>query len=115
MATEGSRISATAEAGVMTNGAAMAAFMAAGIGAFAIGLVVGLNEAGLFAAPTLYGPAGGLSGRATMGTIAWLVAWAILHRRWNGREIAPRRVYSSTLLLIGLGVLATFPPVWGLL
>jgi hypothetical protein len=93
----------------------MAAFMGGGIGAFAMGLVVVLNEAGLFAAPTLYGPAGGLSGRTTIGTIAWLVAWVILHRRWNGREIASRRVYSLTLLLIGLGVLATFPPVWGLL
>jgi hypothetical protein len=34
----------------------MAAVLAAGIGAFAITCFVILNEAGLFAAPTLYGP-----------------------------------------------------------
>jgi hypothetical protein len=99
----------------VTNGSAVAAFLAAGIGAFALGLVVLLNEAGIFAAPTLYGPAGGVSGRTTLGVIAWLVAWGVLHSRWHGREMASRRIYALTLLLVGLGVLATFPPVWGLL
>ena len=44
-----------------TNGAAMAAALGAGIGASAMGIFVLLNEAGLFAAPALYGPAGGVS------------------------------------------------------
>jgi hypothetical protein len=97
------------------NGSAMAAFLGGGIGAFAMGLVVILNEAGIFAAPTLYGPAGGVSGRTTLATIVWLVVWGVLHHRWNGREIAPRRMYPVTLMLIGLGILATFPPIWRLL
>jgi hypothetical protein len=97
------------------NGSAMAAFLGGGIGAFAMGLVVILNEAGIFAAPTLYGPAGGVSGRTTLATIAWLVVWGVLHYRWNGREVAPRRIYPVTLILIGLGILGTFPPVWRLL
>ena len=58
------------------NGAAMAAALAAGIGAFAMGLFVLLNEAGLFAAPALYGPAGGVTGRTTFATVVWLGAWA---------------------------------------
>ena len=62
------------------NGTALTAFLAAGIGAFGMGLVVILNEVGLFAAPTLYGPAGGVSGRTTLATVIWLVAWTILHR-----------------------------------
>jgi hypothetical protein len=41
------------------NGAAMAAILSSGIGAFAMAFFVILNEAGLFTAPTLYGPAGG--------------------------------------------------------
>ena len=41
------------------NGSAMAALLGGGIGAFGMGAVVLLNEAGLFAAPTLYAPAGG--------------------------------------------------------
>ena len=60
------------------NGSAMAALLGGGIGAFAMGAVVLLNEAGLFAAPTLYAPAGGVSGRTTLATIVWLIAWAVL-------------------------------------
>ena len=97
-----------------TNGAALAAFLAAGIGAFGMGLVVILNEAGLFSAPTLYGPAGGVSGRTTLATAIWLVAWAILHRRWKGRSLQPGRVHAATAVLIVLGLILTFPPVWGL-
>jgi hypothetical protein len=39
----------------------------------------------------------------------------MLHRRWRHHEIASRRLFIVTLALIGLGTLATFPPVWGLL
>ena len=97
------------------NGSAMAALLAGGIGAFAMGAVVLLNEAGLFAAPALYAPAGGVSGRTTLATLAWLMAWAVLHNRWKSREIAPRGVAAVTLILIGLGVLGAFPPLWTLL
>jgi hypothetical protein len=97
------------------NGSAMAAFLGGGIGAFAMGAVVLLNEAGIFAAPTLYAPAGGVSGRTTVATIVWLVAWAVLHHRWKSREIAPGRVGALTMILVALGVLGTFPPVWSLL
>jgi hypothetical protein len=97
------------------NGSAVAALLAGGIGAFAMGAVVLLNEAGIFAAPTLYPPAGGVSGRTTLATIVWLTAWAVLHQRWKARENAPTRVGLVTLILIALGVLGTFPPVWALL
>src|SRR3546814_11456369 len=55
-----------------TNGAALAAILAAGIGAFAIGLVVIVNETGLLAVPALYAPAGGVSGRTTLAALIWL-------------------------------------------
>jgi len=98
----------------MTNGAAAAAFLGAGIGAFAVGTFTLLNEAGWFVAPTLYGPAGGVSGRTTLAAVTWLLAWAILHNRWRGREVAPGTIYAAALLLIVLGIVGTFPPVWGL-
>jgi len=98
----------------ITNGAALAAFLAAGIGAFTMGLVVILNEAGLFAAPALYQPAGGVTGRTAIASAIWLIVWAFLHRRWKDREIAPSGVTLLTLVLIGLGILLTFPPVWSL-
>lgn len=97
------------------NGAVMASFLGAGVGAFAMGVIVVLNEAGLFVAPTLYAPAGGVTGRTTIATIVWLIWWAALHYRWQARQIAPAGVYAATLILVALGVLGTFPPVWRLL
>jgi len=97
------------------NGSAMASFLGAGIGACAMGIIVLLNEAGIFAAPTLYAPAGGVSGRTTLAIVVWLAGWGLLHHRWKRLEMAPHRVYIATLVLTVLGILATFPPVWGLL
>jgi hypothetical protein len=94
------------------NGSAMAAFLAAGIGSFAMGAIVLLNEAGMFAAPALYAPAGGVSGRTTLATVAWLAAWELLHYRWKGRALETGRVSALTLALLALGILATFPPAW---
>ena len=98
-----------------TNGAAMAAILGAAFGSLALGAVVLANESGLFAAPALYEPAGGLSGRTTLGVAAWLLAWGILHRRWQGRMIDVRRVFVWTVVCVVLAVVLTFPPVWGLL
>lgn len=98
----------------LPNGAAMAAFLAAGIGTFAVGFFVLLNEMGIFAAPALYGPAGGVSGRTTFAVVAWLVAWVALHARWNEREIGAGRVWRIIAMLVATGILATFPPFWGL-
>ena len=98
----------------VANGAALASFLGAGIGAFAMGFFASINEAGVFVAPTLYGPAGGVSGRTTFAIAAWLIAWGLLHNRWKHRQIASGPVSAITLTLIGLGILGTFPPVWGL-
>ena len=72
---------------VIPCGGALAAVLAAGIGAFTLGLLVIADEAGLSLAPTIYGPSGGLSGRSTLAVIAWLVAWGILHWRWRNRNV----------------------------
>jgi hypothetical protein len=93
----------------------MAAVLGAGIGSSAIGAFVLLNEAGLFAAPTLYGPAGGVTGRTTFATIVWLLAWGVLHARWKSREVASGAVFTWTIVLVVLAIIATLPPVWGLL
>lgn len=99
----------------LVNGPAWAAYLAAGIGAFAMGLIVVLNEVGFFTAPTLYAPSGGVSGRTTIAVIVWLTAWAVIHSRWNAREVDSLRIGSITLLLILLGILGTFPPLWSLM
>ena len=102
------------EGEAVANGAALAAFLAAGIGAFALGTIVVLDATGLFAAPALYAPAGGVTGRTTLAAAVWLIGWAVLHRRWKDRQIEARAVYPLGLLLIGVGILLTFPPVWRL-
>ena len=98
-----------------TNGAAMAAILAAGIGSLAMGVFVLANEAGIFTAPSLYGPAGGLSGRSTFALVVWLLAWSLLHARWQGRTIAGAPVFAWTVALIAIAAVATFPPVWAFL
>ncbi len=98
----------------VTNGAAMAAFLAAGIGAFVTGLIVILNETGLFSVPALYAPSGGASGRTALAVVIWLIVWALLHNRWKSRQLQPGPVNSAMLALIVLGLILAFPPVWGL-
>ncbi len=97
------------------NGAGLAALLAAGVGSLAMGGFVLANEAGLFVAPSLYPPAGGLSGRSTFAVAVWLLAWGVLHARWRGRDVGAPRVVAWTLVLTVVGLVATFPPVWGLL
>lgn len=100
---------------VRTNGEAMAAFVAAAIGTFALGLFVILNETGLFAAPALYAGAGGVSGRTTFAIVAWLAAWVVLHRRWRARQMPPAGPFGAAIVLIVLGLIGLFPPIWPLL
>lgn len=104
-----------ADRAVVSNGGALAAVMAAGIGAFAMGLLVIANEAGLFTAPSIYGPSGGLSGRSTLAVIAWLIAWGIMHARWRNQNVDAGRTLAWGLVLTALGILMNFPPVWTLL
>lgn len=96
----------------VANGAGLASLLAAGVGAFVMGFIVILNEAGIFAAPALYGPAGGVSGRTTLAAVIWLIVWAVLHIRWKDRQIESRGVRILSWILIGLGIVLTFPPVW---
>ena len=99
---------------IIPRGGSLAAVLAAGIGAFTLGLLVMAGEAGMFAAPVIYGPSGGLSGRSTLAVMAWLFAWGILHARWRTRDVAVGPVLTWSLVLVALAVVMTFPPVWGL-
>jgi hypothetical protein len=100
---------------VIPYGGALAAVLAAGIGAFTLGLLVIADAAGTLVAPTIYGPSGGLSGRSTLAVVTWLIAWGVLNARWRNRNVAVGRVLMWSLVLVALAVIMTFPPVWGLL
>lgn len=98
----------------LPNGAALAAFVGAGVGAFAMGLVSLLDAIGFLPVPELYGPAGGVSGRTTLAVLIWVIAWGILHRRWRDQDLETGGVRSATIVLTVLGILLALPPVWSL-
>jgi hypothetical protein len=52
---------------------------------------------------------GPLSGKTGMAVLVWLVSWAVLHVALRGRPFEIRRALTIALVLVGLGVLGTFP------
>jgi hypothetical protein len=88
-----------------------AAVIAAGIGAFAMGLVTTLAEASTSFKDWLQwnDDVGPLSGKTILTVIAWLVAWAVLHMALRTRPYETRRALIIALVLIALGVIGTFP------
>ena len=102
------------DSAVVPNGAALAAFLAAGIGAFAMGLIALLDAVGVLPVPALYEPAGGVTGRTTLAVLVWIIAWVVLHSRWKNREMEPRRIHAAVLALILVGILLAWPPVWAM-
>lgn len=96
------------------NGPAVAAFLAAAIGSFGLGLIALANAMGILSLPAVYAPAGGVTGRTTLAVVLWLATWGFLHWRWRYHQIETRRIIFAGLLLIGLGIVMTLPPVWRL-
>lgn len=105
------------------NGPAAAAFLAAGIGAFVLGLTVVMHEAFPPAegqAPfwdfsTNFGLGSGvgpLSGKVTIGTLAYLLSFLGFGVAWRGREVNFRTVLIASVVLLALGFAMTFPPIF---
>ena len=88
-----------------------AAMLAAGLGALALGLLTTLAEASesIKEFLNLYDPVGPLSGKTIGAVIVWLVAWAILHLVYRTKTVESRKELAVSLILIGLGVVGTFP------
>ncbi len=92
-------------------GPVAAAILAAGIGALALGILTTLAEANRTIKKFLnfYDPVGPLSG-VTIGAVAvWLIAWGILHMLYRTQSVESGRRLAASLVLVGLGVLGTFP------
>jgi hypothetical protein len=84
------------------------------VGSAVIGLLTtgAVISAGLKSALNWWGPAGPLTGKTGVGVIAWLVSWIVLHILWKDEDVAFVRVLVVTLVLLALGLLLTFPPVF---
>ena len=101
----------------LPNGSAWAAILAAGIGCAALGLTIDLAEAfkPVSNALSFYNPTGDLSGKSIVAIAVWMIAWAIFHAGWKNRKIqSPGMILAVTLVLILLGLIAAFPPVFDL-
>lgn len=93
------------------DGPAIAALIAAGIGAFFLGLFTTLAEASASLKDWLnyYDPVGPLSGKTTYAVIAFLVSWAVLHPVLRTQPKLTNRYLWVIGVLLFLGLLGTFP------
>jgi hypothetical protein len=95
-----------------------AAFIASGIGSTALGLAIVLTElkvgAGLKAALTWVGPVGPLSGKTGVAVLAFAISWVALHFAFKKRAISLTTSFIIAVILIVLGLVLSFPPVFDL-
>jgi hypothetical protein len=104
---------APAVAPIQPNGSGAAAILSAGIGSFALAIlaIVGDKSAAIRSILIFYKPTGPLSGVTTAAILIWLATWAILEWRWRKRTVPMRPIAAAALVLLGLSLVLTFPPV----
>ncbi len=92
-------------------GPVSAAVLAGGVGCLAMGVFTTLAEASAGFKDWLSwkDDVGPLSGKTGMAVLAWLISWAVLHVVLRNRPFETRRALTIALVLVGLGVLGTFP------
>jgi hypothetical protein len=93
------------------NGPIVASMLAAGIGCFVLGLMVSLGQGSKAISGMLnwYDPVGPLGGKTIVAVVVWLIAWAVLAGKWKDRLADFGKMYKVTLILVGLGLLGSFP------
>ncbi|GAB3409979.1 hypothetical protein [Flindersiella endophytica] len=92
-------------------GPAAAALVAAGVGAFTLGLLTTLAEVSTTVKDwlTFSDSVGPLSGKVLITVTIWIVAWIVLHLALRTRAQLNSRVLTATGVLLALGILGTFP------
>jgi hypothetical protein len=97
----------------LRNGSGAAAILSAGIGSFALAVIAiaGDKSASIKSILVFYKPTGPLSGVTTVAILIWLLTWGILEWRWRNRTVAVGRTNAIALILLGLSLVLTFPPV----
>lgn len=91
-----------------------AAFVASGIGSFVLGIMVVLNDAYTNISNSLkfVKEVGPLSGKTTYSVAAFFLSWAILHFWFRSRPVKLMTAFTIAMVLIVLGILLTFPPIF---
>ena len=101
----------------VNNGLVVAAMLAAGIGCFVLGLTTSLAQGSKAIGGMLnfYNPVGPLGGKTIVAVVVWLIAWGVLASKWKDQSADFGKMYKVTLILVGLGLLGTFPLFFDLL
>jgi hypothetical protein len=96
------------------NGGVVAALLAASIGCAVFGaMVVGAAASqDLAALLTVSEPVGPLSGKGLTAVAAWLASWVALHAVLRRRDVSFPTGFRLALVLVGVGLLGTFPPFY---
>ena len=102
------------------DGAAAAALLAAAIGIFVLGLVTSLAEAtriserfGDFKQWLAWDDeVGALSGKSSLGLIAWAATWPVLHLLLYRRDQVLLAASAISLVLFVAAMVLMFPPVF---
>ncbi|WP_348269665.1 hypothetical protein P8936_15115 [Edaphobacter paludis] len=100
----------------LTNGSGAAAVLAAGIGSFVLAILAIAADkiTSIKGVMVFYKPTGPLSGVTTTAILFWLFTWGILEWRWRNKTVAARYTNTIALILLGLSLLLTFPPIGNL-
>ncbi len=93
------------------DGLAAAALLAAGVGAFVLGLLTTLAEAstGIHDFLQFNDRVGPLSGKTIIAAAVYFGALLVFALIWRGRQLALKPVFIAAVILLLLGVLGTFP------
>ena len=93
------------------NGPVLAALLSSGIGVTALGLLTTIaagsaNFANLLKINAQVGP---LSGKTTYAVAAFFASWIVAAVIMRGKNYDERKFLTATFVLIGIGILGTFP------
>lgn len=93
---------------------AAAALLATGIGCLIFGMLTAMTEASQAVADglTFMPKVGPLSGKALSAAIAFVASWKLLAFTLRGKEPDEKRVFAAMWLMVAVGVVLTFPPVY---
>ncbi|SRR6266545_8095391 len=96
------------------DGPPAASLIAAGIGAVTLGLFITLAEASTGIKDFLQwnDRVGPLSGKTILAVIAYFGSFLILGLAWRGKTFALRPILIAAGVLVLLGLLFTFPPIF---
>jgi FtsH-binding integral membrane protein len=98
----------------VANGPVAAAFIGAGVGAAALGLIIPLAEAipAFKTFLTWDKGVGPLMGKVLIPSALFFVVWAVLGFMWKGKNTNMRTALTVAIVGLIIGLVGSFPPVF---